>query len=258
MILSLCFLKEQSLCRSSLSINPFTYECLAQTLLKRNGLTRKGHLMSKELKRDVEIPCAQGNLSGILSVPANAHGVVVFAHGSGSGRFSPRNQYVAEVLQQGGLATLLIDLLLEDEADNREKVFDIELLAERLERAAGWLRQQPETGQLRLGYFGASTGAGAALVAAARRPDAVAAVVSRGGRPDLASAVLPAVHAPTLLIVGGNDEIVLDLNEQALDLLQCPKELVVVPGAAHLFEESGALEKVARLAKDWLELYLTS
>jgi putative phosphoribosyl transferase len=182
---------------------------------------------------------------------------VVFAHGSGSGRFSPRNQYVAEVLQQGGLATLLIDLLQEEEADDREKVFDIELLAKRLQTAADWLRQEPETRHLRLGYFGASTGAGAALRAAARHPDAVGAVVSRGGRPDLAGDSLLEVQAPTLLIVGGNDEVVLELNEQALRLLRCPKELVVIPGATHLFEEPGALEEVARLAKKHFQRYLT-
>ena len=212
--------------------------------------------MSTELDREVEVPCGRGNLSGILHVPPRAQGVVVFAHGSGSGRFSPRNQYVAEVLQHGGLATLLIDLLQEEEADDREKVFDIELLAERLQQAADWLRQESTTRHLRLGYFGASTGAGAALVAAARQPDAVGAVVSRGGRPDLASTALPAVQAPTLLIVGGNDQVVLDLNEQAMRLLRCPKELVVVPGATHLFEEPGALEEVARLAKNWFQRYL--
>jgi putative phosphoribosyl transferase len=212
--------------------------------------------MSTELDREVEVPCERGELRGILHVPARAEGVVVFAHGSGSGRFSPRNQYVADVLQEGGLATLLIDLLQEEEADDREKVFDIELLAERLQRAADWLRQESTTRHLRLGYFGASTGAGAALVAAARQPDAVSAVVSRGGRPDLASTALPAVQAPTLLIVGGNDQVVLDLNEQALRLLRCPKELVVVPGATHLFEEPGALEEVARLAKNWFQRYL--
>jgi putative phosphoribosyl transferase len=164
---------------------------------------------------------------------------------------------VAEVLQQGGLATLLIDLLQEEEADDREKVFDIELLAERLQTAADWLRQQPETRHLRLGYFGASTGAGAALLAASRQPDAVGAVVSRGGRPDLAGDSLSEVQAPTLLIVGGNDEVVLELNEQALRLLRCPKELVIIPGATHLFEEPGALEEVARLAKVHFQRCLT-
>jgi putative phosphoribosyl transferase len=146
--------------------------------------------------------------------------------------------------------------LEEQEAEDREKVFDVELLAERLQSAADWLTQEPQTCGLRLGYFGASTGAGAALVAAARNPAAVGAVVSRGGRPDLAEAYLPAVQAPTLLIVGGNDDVVIELNEQAHRLLRCPKELVIVPGATHLFEEPGTLEEVARLAKEWFVRYL--
>jgi len=190
-------------------------------------------------------------------VPPAAIGVVAFAHGSGSGRFSPRNQFVARVLQEAGLATLLLDLLEEEEAEDREKVFDIELLAERLQSAASWLSREPETHKLRLGYFGASTGAGAALVAAARAPAAVGAVVSRGGRPDLAGDYLPLVQAPTLLIVGGNDDVVIELNEQALQLLRCPKELVIVPEATHLFEEPGTLEEVARLAKAWFVQFLT-
>src|SRR5262249_54054381 len=155
---------------------------------------------------------------------------------SGSGRLSPRNQFVARVLEEGGLATLLLDLLEEEEAQDRERVFDIDLLAGRLASAADWLSREPETSALRLGYFGASTGAGAALVAAAKTPAAVGAVVSRGGRPDLANACLAAVQAPTLLIVGGHDDVVIELNQQALGLLRCPKELVIVPGATHLFE----------------------
>ena len=210
----------------------------------------------KRMERQVEIPSGRRRLSGILSVPSGAEGVVAFAHGSGSGRFSPRNQFVARVLQEAGLATLLLDLLEEEEADDREKVFDIELLAERLQSAADWLSQEPETSALRLGYFGASTGAGAALVAAARDPAAVGAVVSRGGRPDLAHAYLSKVQAPTLLIVGGNDDVVIELNEQALRPLRCPKQLVIVPGATHLFEEPGTLEEVARLAKEWFVQYL--
>jgi putative phosphoribosyl transferase len=209
------------------------------------------------MERQVEIPSGRRRLSGILHVPQGAAGVVAFAHGSGSGRFSPRNQFVARVLQEASLATLLLDLLEEEEAEDREKVFDIELLAERLQSAADWLRQEPATSALRLGYFGASTGAGAALVAAAREPAAVGAVVSRGGRPDLAKDHLPAVQAPTLLIVGGNDDVVIELNEQALRLLRCPKELVIVPGATHLFEEPGTLEEVSRLAKEWFVRYLT-
>jgi putative phosphoribosyl transferase len=205
---------------------------------------------------EVEIPSGPRRLSGILRLPPGAQGVVAFAHGSGSGRFSPRNQFVARALEEGGLATLLMDLLEEEEAEDREKVFDIELLAERLQSAADWLGRQPETSALRLGHFGASTGAGAALVAAARNPAAIGAVVSRGGRPDLARDRLSAVRAPTLLIVGGNDDVVIKLNEQALRLLRCPKELVVVPGATHLFEEPGALEEVARLARGWFVRYL--
>jgi putative phosphoribosyl transferase len=209
------------------------------------------------MQRLVEIPSGRRQLGGMLNVPPSAGGVVVFAHGSGSGRFSPRNQFVAHTLQEAGLATLLLDLLEEEEAADREKVFDIELLAERLQSAADWLSREPETRALRLGYFGASTGAGAALVAAAREPAAVGAVVSRGGRPDLANAYLPAVQAPTLLIVGGNDHLVIELNEQARQLLRCPRELVIIPGATHLFPEPGALEAVARLAKEWFVRYLT-
>jgi putative phosphoribosyl transferase len=211
---------------------------------------------TKRLQYEVEIPSGRRRLSGILSVPPGANGVVAFAHGSGSGRFSPRNQFVARVLEEAGLATLLLDLLEEEEAEDRAKVFDIELLAERLQSAADWLSQEPATAALRLGYFGASTGAGAALVAAAREPAAVAAVVSRGGRPDLADAYLPAVQAPTLLIVGGNDDVVIELNEQARRLLRCPKEMVIVPGATHLFEEPGTLEEVAQLATEWFVRYL--
>jgi putative phosphoribosyl transferase len=204
----------------------------------------------------VHISAGRHQLEGILNVPAGAAGAVAFAHGSGSGRFSPRNQLVAGVLQQAGMATLLLDLLEEDEAGDRDKVFDIELLAERLQSAADWLKDQPETHTLRLGYFGASTGAAAALVAAARHPDAIAAVVSRGGRPDLAAHELAAVRAPTRLIVGSRDIEVLHLNEQALELLAAPKDLVVVPAATHLFPEHGALEQVANLAREWFARYL--
>jgi len=209
-------------------------------------------ITAKRMERNVKIPSGRRMLNGILRVPSGAEAVVAFAHGSGSGRFSPRNQFVARVLEEGGLATLLLDLLEEEEAEDREKVFDIELLAERLQSAANWLSQESQTCALRLGYFGASTGAGAALVAAARNPAAVGAVVSRGGRPDLAYAYLQAVQAPTLLIVGGNDDVVIELNEQALRLLRCPKKMVIIPGATHLFEEPGALEEVALLAKEWI------
>jgi putative phosphoribosyl transferase len=211
---------------------------------------------TKGRQREIEIPSGRRRLSGILRVPPSAKGIAAFAHGSGSGRFSPRNQFVARALEEGGLATLLLDLLEEEEAEDRQKVFDIKLLAERLQSAADWLSQEPETRDLHLGYFGASTGAGAALLAAAREPEAVRAVVSRGGRPDLAHVYLSAVQAPTLLIVGGNDEGVIELNEKALRLLRCHKEMVIVPGATHLFEEPGTLEEVARLAKQWFVRYL--
>jgi putative phosphoribosyl transferase len=210
----------------------------------------------KGMEREVVIPAGGRRLAGILKIPTRAMGVVAFAHGSGSGRLSPRNQFVARVLHEAGLATLLLDLLEEEEAEDRHKVFDIALLAERLQSAADWLSQEPATRALRLGYFGASTGAGAALVAAARHPAAVGAVVSRGGRPDLAQESLPLVQAPTLLIVGGDDDVVIELNERALQRLRCTKELIIVPGATHLFEEPGTLEEVARLAKEWFRRHL--
>ena len=206
--------------------------------------------------QEVEIVCGHRRLAGILQVPTGASGIVIFAHGSGSGRYSPRNQLVARVLQASGIATLLIDLLEEEEAAERRKVFDIDLLAQRLQAAGEWAARQPELASLKLGYFGASTGAAAALVAAARHPGNVSAIVSRGGRPDMAFNKLSAVKAPTLLIVGGNDEVVLELNKQTAAQLQCENELVVVPGATHLFEEPGTLEEVARLATDWFAKYL--
>jgi putative phosphoribosyl transferase len=199
-------------------------------------------------------------LEGNLGVPEGARSVVLFAHGSGSGRHSPRNRYVARVFQRAGLATLLIDLLTpeEEEVDLRtgHLRFDIGLLAERLAGATDWLMKNPNTSNLRIGYFGASTGAGAALVAAAERPEAVGAIVSRGGRPDLAGDALPLVKAPTLLIVGGNDVPVIGMNEEALGQLRAEKELKIVPGATHLFEEPGALDEVARLAADWFAGHL--
>lgn len=207
--------------------------------------------------RHIEITAGLRKLRGILSIPANAQGVVAFAHGSGSGRFSPRNHFVARTLQNGGHATLLLDLLEEQEAEIRSNVFDIDLLADRLQSAVDWLSDEPETRLLRCGYFGASTGAGAALVAAACKPDKIGAVVSRGGRPDLAGNYLSIVRAPTLLIVGGNDFEVIELNQQAMRLMNCPKKLVVIPGATHLFEEPGALEEVARLAREWFSQHLT-
>lgn len=196
-------------------------------------------------------------LEGVLCVPPGAKGVVVFAHGSGSSRHSPRNRFVAHSLQEAGLATLLIDLLEENEAENRDKVFDMELLASRLQGAADWLGAYPETRAMRLGYFGASTGAGAALVAAARQPEAVGAVVSRGGRPDLAGDELLKVEAPTLFLVGSDDEPVIRLNQQALAKLHCPSQLIIVPGATHLFSEAGTLEEVAGHARNWFLKHLS-
>jgi putative phosphoribosyl transferase len=208
----------------------------------------------------VKVDAAGVTLEGNLAVPDLARGIVVFAHGSGSSRHSPRNRYVASVLQEAGLATLLVDLLtLEEERIDVRTThirFDIDLLAARLVGCTAWLAQQPPTQELRVGYFGASTGGGAALVAAAERPDDVGAVVSRGGRPDLAGEALPRVKAPTLLIVGGNDTPVIKMNREVLALLQCEKQLSIVPGATHLFEEPGTLEEVARLAREWFLQYL--
>lgn len=203
------------------------------------------------IQNQVQIPAGHLRLPGELTIPAQALGLVAFAHGSGSSRFSIRNQAVARSLQRAGLGTLLFDLLTEAESLTRANVFDLPLLADRLLAATDWLEQQPEAANLRLGYFGASTGAGAALIAAARAGDRIHAVVSRGGRPDLARDWLPQVHAPTLLIVGSLDCDVLGLNQMALDQLRCRKRLVVVPGASHLFEEPGTMESVSRLACDW-------
>lgn len=197
-------------------------------------------------------------LEGALVVPQAALGIVLFAHGSGSSRLSPRNNFVARILQQAGLATLLIDLLTRTEDREYATRFDIPLLTQRLLATTRWLQQQPVTGNLPVGYFGASTGAAAALQAAAVAGSRVAAVVSRGGRPDLAGEdALNAVRAPTLLIVGGHDDVVIELNRQAYGLLQCRKEMVVVPGATHLFEEPGTLEQVAAQASRWFVQHLT-
>jgi putative phosphoribosyl transferase len=208
----------------------------------------------------VRVSAGPVELEGTLSVPDGASGVVLFAHGSGSSRHSPRNRRVAQLLRERGLATLLVDLLTldEEEADLRTRRirFDVGLLAQRLAGATDWLRRNPRTRDLRVGYFGASTGAGAALVAAAERPEDVGAVVSRGGRPDLAGEALPLVRAPTLLVVGGEDEQVIRLNEEALARLRAEKRLEIVPGAGHLFEEPGALDEVARLAAGWFAHHL--
>lgn len=205
---------------------------------------------------EVSIPADGRQLRGDIRIPAGAGGIVVFAHGSGSSRHSPRNRSVANELRQAGLATLLMDLLEEDEAEDRNKVFDIELLASRLLCATRWLGHEASTRALRRGYFGASTGAAAALVAAATEPERLFAVVSRGGRPDMALPWLPRVKAPTLLIVGERDSTVLDWNKDAYRHLKIEKELIVVPGATHLFEEAGALEAVTRHARRWFARYL--
>lgn len=208
------------------------------------------------VEEEADIPCGEVRLRGSLHLPSPCEAVVVFAHGSGSGRHSPRNRYVASVLQDAGLGTLLLDLLTPDEEAVRANVFDIALLAGRLMTASGWLGTRHDTSSSRVGYFGASTGAGAALWAAAEAGARVAAVVSRGGRPDLAGPRLAAVRAPTLLIVGGDDSHVLDLNRQAMARMQAPTRLEVVPGATHLFEEPGTLARAAALAAEWFTQYL--
>lgn len=208
-------------------------------------------------ERPVHIHAGNVELEGDLAVPPDAHGVVLFAHGSGSSRFSRRNRFVAEQLQHAGLATLLIDLLTAEEEridDETARLrFDIPMLARRLVAAIDWLAREPATANRRVGLFGASTGGGAALIAAAERPHRVAAVVSRGGRPDLADAFLPVVKSPTLLIVGGEDDIVIALNQEAMGRMTCPVELKIIPGATHLFEEPGKLESVAQLAGEWFQ-----
>ena len=204
---------------------------------------------------ETAVRLTQGSLSldAVFGPPEQALGIVIFAHGSGSGRFSPRNNFVARHLQQGRVATLLIDLLTPDEAEDRRKVFDIDLLADRVLLAKAWLEQDDRTKGLGIGYFGASTGAGAALQAAARDPSSIRAIVSRGGRPDLAEPYLLSVTAPTLLIIGGDDERVIEMNRAAYRLLSCPKRLVIIPGATHLFEEPGTLEQVAAHALAWFQ-----
>ncbi|MGR4868175.1 dienelactone hydrolase family protein [Variovorax sp. LARHSF232] len=210
-------------------------------------------------QRALRIPVGATTLDADLNLPEAPRGLVLFAHGSGSSRFSPRNRQVARALNAAGLATLLADLLTPDEerVDERTRQlrFDIGLLAQRLAGLTDWLRTSGPT-HVEIGYFGASTGAGAALVAAAQRPDVVRAVVSRGGRPDLAGPALERVAAPTLLIVGGNDDVVIDLNRQALALLRSKKHMEIVPGATHLFEEPGTLEAVSALARDWFLRHL--
>jgi predicted alpha/beta-hydrolase family hydrolase len=208
-----------------------------------------------QIPREVLIPAGRVRLEGELSIPGEAAGIVLFAHGSGSSRHSPRNKYVAWKLEEGGMATLLFDLLtLQEEEEDRYTGhfrFDISLLAKRLVAATDWIRNQPEAEDLRIGYFGSSTGAAAALIAAAEMEEKVSVIVSRGGRPDLAGSALALVKAPTLLIVGGLDEAVINLNWGAYSQLHCEKELKIVEGATHLFEEEGALERVAEFATEW-------
>ena len=216
--------------------------------------------MNSSKEKSVRIGVGTVTLEGDLTLPQDAEGVVLFAHGSGSSRLSPRNRYVAKELNRVGLATLLMDLLTQKEEEidtlTGQLRFDIEFLANRLIGVTKWLNENPATKKLVVGYFGASTGAAAALIAAAKLPDDVHAVVSRGGRPDLAMQYLSRVKAPTLLIVGGNDEIVVKLNDEAMKHLQTEKRLEIVTGASHLFEESGALEEVSKLASEWFRHYL--
>jgi dienelactone hydrolase len=211
-------------------------------------------------RRTEQIPSGQITLEGELSIPDGATGVVSFAHGSGSSRHSPRNQFVARTIREAGIGTLLFDLLTPEEeavdARTRQLRFDIGLLADRLIDATNWLKTKADTSNLRVGYFGASTGGGAALVAAAELGEEIGAVVSRGGRPDLAGDALPKVKSPTLLIVGGLDYPVIRMNEEAYRQLRCEKELKIIPGATHLFEEPGTLEQVASLAAEWFQRHL--
>lgn len=214
----------------------------------------------KFAEKTVGIPVGDILLKGDVALPKDAEGLVIFAHGSGSSRLSPRNKAVAQVILEAGVGTLLFDLLTRaeelSEDENGHLRFDIPFLAGRLNEVKNWVERQPELKSLRTGYFGSSTGAGAALVAAANEPNRVGAVVSRGGRPDLAGPALPAVEAPTLLIAGSRDHQVLKLNEEAYDQLICEKELKVIPGATHLFEEQGALDQVALLAASWFAKHL--
>ena len=213
-------------------------------------------------ERVVRVAAGLVTLDGTLRLPEDARAIVLFAHGSGSSRHSPRNYHVARMLNAAHLATLLIDLLTADEEavdlQTGHLRFDIGLLAERVVSVTDWLTQRPDTRHLAIGYFGASTGAAAALVAATRHADVIGAIVSRGGRPDLAGPALPRVRAPTLLIVGGNDTQIIRLNRMVLSELRCERQLVIIPGATHLFEEPGALDEVARLAREWFERHLRS
>jgi len=206
--------------------------------------------------KQVKILADSVKLEGILTIPEEALSLVIFAHGSGSSRLSPRNRYVAEVLQKSGMGTLLFDLLTSEEDEIYENRFDIPLLTERLKAATVWTRGQAETSRLKIGYFGASTGTAVALVAAADFGEEIKAIVSRGGRPDLAMKALEKVLAPTLLIVGGEDHVVIELNKMAYEIIKSEKQLKIIPGATHLFEEPGALEAASRVATEWFKKYL--
>lgn len=212
------------------------------------------------IREAVRVELGDAAIDGDLHVPDGASGLVIFAHGSGSSRFSGRNRAVASVLEGSRFGTFLLDLLTRDEEAvddrTREYRFDIDLLGRRVVGATDWAQSRPDLGRLPVAFFGASTGAAAALMAAAARPDIVRAVISRGGRPDLAEEALPAVQAPTLLIVGGDDEPVIEMNREAMRRMTAPMELKIIPGATHLFEEPGALEEVARLASEWCQRYL--
>jgi len=213
-------------------------------------------MSENKTKKTVHIKIDSFSIEGELTIPKNAHGLVLFAHGSGSSRFSPRNIFVAEVLKKSNLATLLIDLLSKVEDVNYEHRFDIDLLAERLIKITGWLKENEETKNLKIGYFGASTGAAAAIKAAADGKNEISAIVSRGGRVDLAESELSKIESPMLFIVGENDDFVLELNELAYKKISCEKELSIIPMATHLFEEPGTLEEVAVQATKWFSKYL--
>lgn len=213
--------------------------------------------MSQAFDQIVHIAADNIHIEGMLELPNNAQGIVLFAHGSGSSRHSPRNNYVARILHSGGMGTLLMDLLTPEEDMDDETRFDIPLLTRRLLASTDWLQTQHRLNQLPIGYFGASTGAAAALQAAAAPGNKISAVVSRGGRPDMAGAdALSRVNAPTLLLIGGLDDIVIELNQEAFSHMHCTKHISIIPGASHLFEEPGTLEKVAKLASDWFKHYL--
>jgi len=209
------------------------------------------------MKKTIQIPIDSIQLEGIFVIPDGAKGLVIFAHGAGSSRLSPRNNFVAEELRKVGLGTLLFDLLTEEEDEIYENRFDIPLLADRLKIVTDWIKKQSEVKNLNIGYFGASTGAAAAIIGAADIGPEIKAVVSRGGRPDLADEALPKIKSPTLLHCRWNDDIVIGLNQEAFDQMECKKELQIIPGATHLFEEPGTLEEAARLASEWFKEYLT-